>query len=323
MTKILVFALLSLIIFVDSKTVQIEKFEGKFESFKTKNSEFPLKSLKLTYREVLSYNFESKSFNFISKTSNFISKTSNFTSKINVNSHSDVTGSSCSVKVFTVKFTSFQPVFIQPGTSEFYYPNKNSAFELDREDQIELHCSSGFVNIPSVKTITISCDHQDFFTSAYGTNRIGHYGCKDWPMAVSREDGSCFNNQGTSISVGFNVEGRWLHLYSSCHNKALCNNFFVAHKLIATPNQPGVDSTDFSRIGGFPVCDCRSKYSKFNQSETVKEILKSETQANRYVQVDTERFLARGHLFAKTDAIYATQQRATFKVKNYYFLTYF
>lgn len=59
-----------------------------------------------------------------------------------------------------------------------------------------------------------------------------------------------------------------------------------------------------------------SLYSKFVQRKTIARILGSEELASQIVQDDSELYMARGHLAAKADYVFASQQLATFYYIN-------
>lgn len=59
-----------------------------------------------------------------------------------------------------------------------------------------------------------------------------------------------------------------------------------------------------------------SLYSKFVQRKTIAQILGSEDLASQIIQDDSELYMARGHLAAKADYVFAPQQLATFYYIN-------
>lgn len=60
-----------------------------------------------------------------------------------------------------------------------------------------------------------------------------------------------------------------------------------------------------------------SLYKKAHQINTVAKLLQSDELAKKYIKLnDDEYFMSRGHLTAKADFIYGSQQRATFYYVN-------
>jgi hypothetical protein len=166
----------------------------------------------------------------------------------------NVSGSNvaCTVDIST-QTASIQPVFIRPGTSQFFHPeNRYGTIEMTAGQAIELWCSSSWstpAGAPNL--ITATCVNGQTFNYA-GTNmEFNTFRCQSWPAYSTRRISSprCYNN-GIFVDVGFDINGRWLHIYRSCHDLALEVNWYVYHHFtpISDGNQRSVNRPRFGQV---------------------------------------------------------------------------
>uniref|UniRef100_A0A1B0D5G0 DNA/RNA non-specific endonuclease domain-containing protein n=1 Tax=Phlebotomus papatasi TaxID=29031 RepID=A0A1B0D5G0_PHLPP len=141
-----------------------------------------------------------------------------------------------------------------------------------------------------------------------------------YPYHTARKSGrTCANGEAIEIEVGFLVRGRFLELFRICHDEFSERTHYVVHSM-----HPGNDGyqRSFPRpswlsSGFFNGKNVDRLYTNVNQKAMVAQILGSDELAEKFIQpVDTEIYLARGHLAAKVDFIYGAQQRATFWLMN-------
>lgn len=107
-------------------------------------------------------------------------------------------------------------------------------------------------------------------------------------------------------------------LYTVCHNEAEGVTRWVQYSQNAEngAHQHGIDRVKFSRGDFYKGLDVDRLYQRDNQSRNLATILGSTKLANDLVKPTGDLFLARGHLAAKSDFVYANHQMATFYFIN-------
>lgn len=226
----------------------------------------------------------------------------------------------CFVNINRDLGTSPQPLYIKPGTEEFFHPaNSHGFFEMTANQEIELFCSNSFATPSGVNTnlIRVSCSSGTRFLFNGISYNLNEFSCRNWPVSVAQRRPTitrCFN-QGTIIDVGFQVNERFLRVYSSCHNQKTEENHYTEYQL--TPitaasannvNRPGWRQADF-----YPGKEVDELLTRETQRSTIASILGSTDLARDIIEDGNSNvFLARGHLAAMTDFISANEQRSTF-----------
>lgn len=103
-----------------------------------------------------------------------------------------------------------------------------------------------------------------------------------------------------------------------CHDNRIGSTVWAHHQL--KPNnayhQRNVERIFFIKGNFYPGLNPGSLYSKFIQRKTIGRILGSDKLASEIISNTTELYLARGHLAAKADYVFAAQQLATFYYIN-------
>lgn len=213
-----------------------------------------------------------------------------------------------------------QPLFIRPGTEQFFHPSdRRGIFQLTVNQEIELFCTTGFT-VPGglvYNSIVIACFSDTVFTYNGIFYNINEFACRAWPTSVAQRRATtaqCFN-QSTIVDVGFQVNNRFLKVFSACHNEYLEQNYYTEYEL--TPSSDGSQSSVTRpgwRQGDFyPGKNVDNLHTRVNQRNTIAEIINSPELADVYVEAPNSIvFLARGHMAAMTDFISANEQRSTF-----------
>ena len=120
------------------------------------------------------------------------------------------------------------------------------------------------------------------------------------------------------IDIGFEMpDGSFLTILRTCFDEA--NKDALYAKFVMTPAiggaQIGEQRPQFIEGSFYPDIKVNSKYVKEGQKETFAQILGSQAQADKFI-ADGDYYLARGHLAARADFVYSSQQRATFWYVN-------
>ncbi|KAF9824237.1 hypothetical protein SFRURICE_019917 [Spodoptera frugiperda] len=170
----------------------------------------------------------------------------------------------------------------------------------------------------SVATAIAVCVNSDLVSGAGWLNGSGAFSgltCSSHPTHDARATNeTCYNNN-LVIRVGFTVEGVFYPLYSSCFDERRLEVLYVwyeqnPHNAV---HQTGINRPSFAAGTFYPGVPVNDMYKKEQQKATLTNLVGSHL-ADKYLT--TRQYLARGHLAAKTDFIYASGQRASFYFIN-------
>lgn len=117
--------------------------------------------------------------------------------------------------------------------------------------------------------------------------------------------------------VGFNISSsRFVETMRICYDDAQLRTLYVRHVLVpaSVHFQRSVKRLNFSRAGYFSGFNMNHLYSHHNQQQQASVALQGAPHGHLFD--NNTLFLARGHLAAKADFVYASQQRATFNFFN-------
>lgn len=213
-----------------------------------------------------------------------------------------------------------QPLYIRPGTEQFFHPSdRRGIIEMSVNQEMELFCTNGFATPGGISEnlVRISCSTGTIFRLNGIFYNLNEFTCFNWPTSVAQRritTSRCFN-QGTIVDVGFQVENRFLKVFSACHDPRVEQNYYTEYQL--TPSSDGQQSNVVRpgwRQGDFyPGKNVDNLHTRVTQRETIAVILNSASAAARYIEEPNSNiFLARGHMAAMTDFISANEQRSTF-----------
>uniref|UniRef100_A0A182QLU4 DNA/RNA non-specific endonuclease/pyrophosphatase/phosphodiesterase domain-containing protein n=1 Tax=Anopheles farauti TaxID=69004 RepID=A0A182QLU4_9DIPT len=227
--------------------------------------------------------------------------------------------SACSVRT-TGDMPRPQPLVLIPGTSEFRYPaTDNGLLQLNAGETLELACQDGFALFPGKSSIIISCVLNDQFNYDSQMYAFRDFACtENWLSSARRTGQRCFNG-ATIVEIGFNVGQRFPKILDVCHDEVTFDNHYLVHEF--TPAnagfQQGVPRPGWYQGDFYPGININGLYTVNTQRATIATILNSQPRADEIVQgTDNGVFMARGHIAARADFIYGTQQNATFWFLN-------
>lgn len=114
------------------------------------------------------------------------------------------------------------------------------------------------------------------------------------------------------------VTDSWIGLMEICHDNKTASTLWVHHQL--TPNninfQRNVARPNFIKGNFYPGISPDKRYTRKNQRKAISKILGSDELGDALIADNSDLFLARGHLAAKTDFQFNPQQLATFYFIN-------
>ncbi|XP_055599383.1 uncharacterized protein LOC129748717 [Uranotaenia lowii] len=210
-----------------------------------------------------------------------------------------------------------QPLFLIPNTDQFRYPESNNRLlQFFAGETIELACEEGFNVEPTKRSIIVSCVMDQFFNYDSRVFLFNELSClNNWFSSARRTNRPC--ETGASIvEIGFSMENnRFPKIMDVCHNENTFENHWIKHEFRPAHAgfQQGVPRPDWHQGDFYPGINVNTLYTVNRQRQTLAEILGDQELANGLVVDATSGiFMARGHIAARADFIYGTQQNATF-----------
>ncbi|KPJ17193.1 Endonuclease G, mitochondrial [Papilio machaon] len=213
-----------------------------------------------------------------------------------------------------------QPVYIH--RNNYLRPNGNSGqIRLNSGEQVIIACTGSGRTIrhpniaKNVNVGTATCVNNNLVSGSGWLNGNGAFGqltCSSHSHHEAQGTNQrCFNNNLT-IRVGFIVNNVFYPLYWSCFDQ---KRLEVLYAWYDQSRENAVHQTGVDRPTGsfFPGVDVNNRYTQAQQKIAIANVVGNDL-ANKYVT--SHQFLARGHLAAKSDFVFATGQRATFYFIN-------
>ncbi|CAH2257289.1 jg26108 [Pararge aegeria aegeria] len=232
--------------------------------------------------------------------------------------------SGCSLRI-NGDFGQPQPVFLHRSRSTFLTPSSNSGLvRLNVGEEIIISCTGAnrLIRHPNVvsnvHTATARCVNNNLVSGAgwlSGNQAFGQITCSSHAVFEAQQTNQrCFNNN-VVIRVGFIVNNVFHVHYWSCFNPTRMEVLYVWYNQDDTNGifQSGVDRPSWLAGPFFPGVNINTIYTQNNQRQVIANLLGS-NMVDRYIT--SNQFLARGHLAAKTDYVFATGQRSTFYFIN-------
>ncbi|XP_053688314.1 uncharacterized protein LOC128737661 [Sabethes cyaneus] len=213
-----------------------------------------------------------------------------------------------------------QPLILIPGSESFRYPaSDDRLLQLEAGETLELACQNGFNVAPGKNSIIVSCVFDDTFNYDSTMFHFGQFSCtQNWASTARRTSRPCETNANI-VEIGFELGTRFPKILDVCHNEVTFENHWVKHEFHRRHNgfQQGVPRPSWIQGSFFPGIPTNTLYTINRQRQTIALILNSQPLADALVQdVNTGIYMARGHIAARADFIYGTQQNATFWFLN-------
>ncbi|XP_055856178.1 uncharacterized protein LOC129919345 [Episyrphus balteatus] len=209
-----------------------------------------------------------------------------------------------------------QPLFLNPGTSQIYPFNDVGVMEFNVGQSVEMYCPSTY-SYPSGKSgsQTATCVSGSTFKIGGSNYDFSKVLCSSWISAKARKTGASCNG-GIEVETGFSVGSRFVKQLEICFDEELEVTRYVYYQLTPGSNyfQNGVARPNFVTAGFFDGKNVDNLYKQVTQTETINNELGGV--AGQYIDTKTNVYLARGHMAAKADFVYGTEQRGTFLFLN-------
>ncbi|XP_055623800.1 uncharacterized protein LOC129767188 [Toxorhynchites rutilus septentrionalis] len=213
-----------------------------------------------------------------------------------------------------------QPLVLIPGTNRYRYPAESDRLlQLESGEALEVVCQRGFNVASGKRSMIISCVSGITFSHDNAVYRFNDLSCtENWSSSARYTTRSC--EQGASlVEIGFDLGDRFVNVMDVCHNNVTFENHWIKHEFHRAHDgfQQGVPRPPWIQGSFYSGINVNQLYTINRQRETLGHILKSTALADQLVQnVSTGVYMARGHIAARADFIYGTQQNATFWFLN-------
>lgn len=221
------------------------------------------------------------------------------------------------------------PLILDPTSNEFLNPGPKG-LTLNTGEKIFLACTgkSNFIKLATKpQELDVECVNGNLFKAKDGSQLITQpfktFSCNDYPESIARRTGKKCSNKYTETEIGFETSKGFVRIMTTCLDESKKDTLYSVYSVPASirqqqikiPRPPGGFQEGEFYPGLYPTPS--SLYSKYSQLNAFSKLLKSDKLANEYIKLDDDYFyIARGHLAAKADFLYASQQRATFYYVN-------
>lgn len=233
-----------------------------------------------------------------------------------------------------------QPLYLHPRTDTYWLPNAEGQLVIPHNAHIELHCGTGtFANLDSESeeedpsSIEIRCLHDRTFEWSQEKREFRKFYCKRPPSYTAERTEQLCGNDGNASSaarlyrVGYRIDARrFVRILELCHDGDQLRTHYTLYQLLPANEhfQQHVKRIAFSTAGHFHGYDMERLYTQAHQKRRVEQLMQQQalgaTETGEFVDSlfdgKAGLFLARGHLAAKSDLIYANQQRCSFNYLN-------
>jgi len=222
-----------------------------------------------------------------------------------------------------------QPLLLIPGGSKdghgFYLPDgTDDLVKLATGQTVLLACpgnTNGFNNTNlGIKTAAATCDSGSMFYVNSVSYDFSNFACRSYPFHTARYSGStCYDGTKRHIEVGFEVESDFYKLIDVCFDDVLYTTLYVQAAIVSgiAGYQSGFPRPSFIQDSFYPIgMSVNTIHTRIKQRETISGLLGSTLLGDQCIDATSDYYLARGHLSAKADYVYGSQQRATFHYVN-------
>uniref|UniRef100_A0A182QW45 DNA/RNA non-specific endonuclease/pyrophosphatase/phosphodiesterase domain-containing protein n=1 Tax=Anopheles farauti TaxID=69004 RepID=A0A182QW45_9DIPT len=214
-----------------------------------------------------------------------------------------------------------QPLILVPGTVKFWHPvDETREILFPMGSPVELVCQEGFRLFPEKRAIRIDCVSEDSFSHDGKTYRMQDLACTSYWLSSARTTQERCHNESVIVNVGFELSAtRWVNVYDVCYNEQLYHTHFVRHYMHRANGgyQSGNPRPGWYQGAYYTQVNINNLYTVNKQRETIATILGSQQRADALVQNTANGiYMARGHIAARADFIYGTEQNATFWFLN-------
>ncbi|XP_037813695.1 uncharacterized protein LOC119604876 [Lucilia sericata] len=209
------------------------------------------------------------------------------------------------------------PLFAKAGVYDWLVPQPNGLVELSYGEAIDMYCSNSFVQPFEKHTkLTAHCLKGFDYLVTDKYYHFSNFSCSAWPTYTARRTGRQCNGGTDLLEVGFKVSEGFLQTMDICHDEINEVTRYVHHVLNPSSSvyQRSVTRPRFIEGDFYGGKNVDNLYTKVQQNKTISSILGMD--ASPYFNDSLNIYMARGHMAAKVDFIFASPQRSTFFFVN-------
>ena len=221
-----------------------------------------------------------------------------------------------------------QPLLLIPGGSKDvhgFYPTegRDGLVTLANGQRILFACPgilNRFRNTNlGLRTVTAKCELGTIFLVNSIRYNISDFACRLHPTHTARfSRNTCYNGTKRHIEIGFLVRLDFYKLIDICFDDVLYTTLYANATVVSGIGgfQRGFPRPNFIQSIFFRTIPVNNLYTRNRQRETISGLLGSPQLGDKFLNATSDYFLSRGHLAAKADFVYGSQQRATFYLVN-------
>lgn len=228
------------------------------------------------------------------------------------------------------KIYNYLPLLLNPTRDSiedaFIQPVDNlGTLSFKLKETVEISCPGGTITISNktagASTAIATCASGNKFSILGQSAILTDIACTKYPAHSAQYSGNTCYGDNKEILIGFQLGEEFLTQITVCFDPiqqaALVSTYILSYAIsgyqVNYPRPDFIEGKDFYNLDGHKVNDL---YSRNIQRETINGVLDLDANDYTYIHKTDDYYLARGHLTAKTDFIYGSQQRLTFYYVN-------
>ncbi|XP_076620721.1 salivary endonuclease-like [Colletes latitarsis] len=214
-----------------------------------------------------------------------------------------------------------QPLVLTENGTSFFYPSKKVVSSLESPNGfVRLACpgNDNYIQVvPNPKEATVTCIRDTIFSVDRIPRTLSSLACRTSLQITVRSLQKLCLNRYHSMEIGFQLDDRFLQTIELCRNDNTYETYYTKFNM---SNKHGSVQTGYPRLRNwrdakyFAGLNMERLYNWRIQVKIIGQILQSEEIAKQYI--NQGQFLSRGHMSAKSDFIYGSQQNTTFSYLN-------
>lgn len=207
----------------------------------------------------------------------------------------------------------------------FILPIDNTGkLSFKSKETVEINCPGGFIRVQNVtqdvSVAIATCSTSNKFKILDKSVPLTDISCTKYPKHEARYSGKTCYESSKEIIIGFPLKEEFLKQITVCFDDIEQNSLYSTYTLSRAIagyqiNYPRPDFIEgnFYKLDGLKL---NTLYTRNVQRETINGVIGLDNDDYTYIHKTDDYYLARGHLTAKTDFIYGSQQRFTFYYVN-------
>ncbi|KAF7285400.1 hypothetical protein GWI33_010653 [Rhynchophorus ferrugineus] len=218
-------------------------------------------------------------------------------------------------------FDDYSPIVVLCDSNDYLYPTgEDSDLRFTNGECLNVICPGGNVLVGSQSyenAVTATCIGSTLFNISNKSVSWESISCNKVPEKTARRTGETCENNGKEIEIGFVVPDGFLRTILICFDESTQQALYSYAKISQSINKrkerPRPNWLQGTSL--YNITSVDNYYKRANQRTTINELLNFAENSTSFIQ-DNDYFLARGHLTARSDNFYPSQQNQTFFLVN-------